>query len=176
MPGQPLRRRVTEALAARAVQAIGDDASVIDYGVEWIASARSVQALADSLAAELQTSVSRPLVSSILHTAAPDASERLDAARREGAYALVEEATQIADACEPTAGAAAAARLRTNIRTWQAGKFNSIFSEKSTATVNINVGALMLEALRQPIETLNVPEAPALIPSEAAPAEYEIAE
>lgn len=165
--------------SARAVAQLGEEATLLDYAADWIAAGRSVQALAESLAAELETSVSRPLVSSILHNAAPDASNRLDAARREAAEALVEEATQIADACEPTAGAAAAARLQVGTRQWLAERFApERFGQKGNAVqVNLSVGALMLDTLRQPIVAeISVPDQPALIPSAAESVEYQIAE
>jgi hypothetical protein len=178
MAGQPLKRRVLEALQARATSALGEEASALDYAVEWIASGKSVQALADSLAAELQTSVSRPLVSSILHSAASDATARLDAARREGAHALADEMTHIADTAEATAGGAAKARVQIGTRQWLAERFApDRFGQKANAVqLNVSIGSLMLDALRQPIAELNIPAVPVLTPGEATPADYEIAE
>jgi hypothetical protein len=171
MPGARLKRRVTEALTARAVAQLGEDATALDYGVDWIGSGKSIQQLADTLAGEFGVSVSRPLVSAILNNAAPDAPDRLDAARRESAYAMVEAATQIADTCESTAGGAAKARLQVSHRSWLAERFNrAAFGQGPSTNVQISFGSLMLDALRRPIAELSIPDVPALVSGEVAPA------
>lgn len=149
MAGSPLKRRATEILRARAVAQLGEDADILDLACDWIASGRSISALAQDISREIGA-VSRPLLSSILNNAAPDASDRLNAARREGASALVEIATQIADDTEATTAAVMKARLQVGTRQWLAERMDAASYGQKGTTVNINVGALMLDALRQP--------------------------
>jgi hypothetical protein len=98
-----------------------------------------------------------------VHGLADDASERIDAARRESASALVEEAAQIADSAEPMPAAVAKAGLQVKTRQWLAERFDPerYGSRVPGVAVQVNVGELFLDALRQPVEKLR-----ALAPAE----------
>ena len=150
MAGSPLKRQVLDALRTRAIEQLGENGDPLDLACDHIASGGSIAQLAREIGVAIGSSVSRPLLSGVLHNLAPDASERLDAARRQGAGALVEEAMQIADDAEPTTGAVQKARLQVGTRQWTAERWApDMFGAKGTS-VTLNIGHLMLDALRQP--------------------------
>jgi hypothetical protein len=62
----------------------------------------------------------------------------------------VEEAAQLADDAEATPAGVQKAGLQVRTRQWMAERFDpQMFGEKN-GQVNVNIGQLMLEALRQP--------------------------
>jgi terminase small subunit-like protein len=149
MSGNPLKRRVLDALRSRAA-VLGDEGDVLAYAVDYIASGGRISELARDLAQEIGSPVSRPLVSGILNDLAPDATQRLEAARREGAYALVDEAITIADGAEATTAGVQKAGLQTRVRQWTAEKWNAAELGQKAGAVNVSIGSLLLEALMQP--------------------------
>lgn len=153
MAGSPLKRRVIAALTARAEQRSSDDETLtlLDYAVDWVSAGRTISDLAQDIAKEIGTPVSRPLLSGILN-ATPDASARLEAARRQGAHAIMDDAVKIADDAEPTPGAVAKARLQVGTREWLAERFapDAFGVKQLGGQVNISVGKLMLAALQAP--------------------------
>jgi len=153
VPGRPLQNRVVAALTERAVKTLGDDATPLAYAADYVAGGRTIADLAVDLAADLGEPVSRQLVSQTIHALEPNAKERIEAARKESALALAEETKDIADNAEPTAGGAAKARLRIGSRQWMAERF-APEQFGTRPSINLNIGALMLDALRQPIESL----------------------
>jgi hypothetical protein len=157
MAGRKLRAAVIAELQARAA-ALGDDVSALDFVVEYLSSGNTIAQLARSLAPAVI--VSRPTVSEIIRRLEPDAGERVAAAQRESAAAMIDDTIDIADATEPTAGAVAAARVQITTRQWNAERFDP-GKFKGTPTVQVNVGNLMLDALRQP-----APARPATAPEE----------
>jgi hypothetical protein len=70
-----------DALLKRAESEIGGDAVAFDYVLAWVARGGLISDLANSLADELGESVSRQILSLIVHRMAPDATERIAAAR-----------------------------------------------------------------------------------------------
>ena len=82
MAATPKRRRIRAALSRRAEVEIGPDALGLDYVVGWVAKGGLISDLAKSLADELGESVSRQILSLVVHRLAPDATERVLAARR----------------------------------------------------------------------------------------------
>jgi hypothetical protein len=81
---RPLRRSVVDALAARARDALGPEATPLFYVEAWVRAGLSMRALARTLSADLGYPVSRSFVSFAAQRLAPDARERIAAARQEG--------------------------------------------------------------------------------------------
>ena len=164
MAGTPLKQAVIAALQARAIATLGEDATALDYVEDAIASGATILEIAKSLETDLGRPVSRQTVSLTVRGLAPDAPARIDAAQRVGASAHVEESIIIADEAAPTAGAAAQARVRVAARQWM-GERRDPDSFKATPSVQVNLGGLMIDALRQP-----APSRPESNPETAAPA------
>ena len=81
---RPLRRVVVDALAARARDALGPEATPLFYVEAWVRAGLSMRALARTLSADLGYPVSRSFVSFAAQRLAPDARGRIAAARQEG--------------------------------------------------------------------------------------------
>jgi len=81
MASTPKRRRLRAALARRAECQIGEGATPLDYIVTWVARGGLITELAASLRDEMGESMSRGFLSLIIHRLAPDATERIAAAR-----------------------------------------------------------------------------------------------
>jgi hypothetical protein len=97
-----------------------------------------------------------------------DRDAKLRAARENAAHLLAEHALEIADAAKPED--AQVARLQVSTRQWVAERWNrKEFGQdrSSSAVVNVSIGSLMLDALRQPVAI----EAPAIVGAIAEPAE-----
>jgi len=151
MAGSPMKHATLAALRSRASAELGADASVLDFACSYIANGGRISGLAKELG------VSRPFLSGILNNLSDDASERLEAARSESASALVDEAAQIADDAEPTPASVAKAGLQVKTRHWMAERFApDKFGAKQPNIQIVNAGTLMLEALRQPVDTLRL--------------------
>lgn len=168
MAATPKRRRVRAALLNRAHSAIGPEASELDYVIAYVQDGGMVASLAEELATELGESVSRSFLSMVVHRLTDDATDRITAARREGAHALAEEAVTIVDGAPDTREGIQKAKLRADLRTWLASRWNaSEFGEQAKTRINISVGQLHIDALRQrELARLN-PVVAALAPAEA---------
>jgi hypothetical protein len=88
----PKRRRMKVALLKRARAELGPGATALDYVCAWIAGGGLIKDLAASLQEQLRESVSRSILSTLVHHLAPDASAQIAEARKVGATALVENA------------------------------------------------------------------------------------
>jgi aminopeptidase N len=151
MSGKPKEARLVAALTKRAVLELGEGSTALDYVCHFVEGGKMLSDLAAEMAAEMQESCSRQLLSGAAHALGPDAKERIAAARQEGAVVLVEETIAIADASEATAGGAAKARVQIGSRQWAAERFNAAqFSATTKVQGSVLLGTLMLEALRQP--------------------------
>lgn len=150
MAGQRKRRALAEALERRAKQELGDEATPLDLAEQWVANGKTLLALAKETTTVDGEPVSRELVSRYLYTEfGEDARQRLTAARARGAHALVEEAQEIVDGAAPTREAIQHAKLRADMRTWLAGRWNrEELGEAKGPRVSISIGQLHLEALR----------------------------
>jgi hypothetical protein len=84
MPGTPKRRRVTAELALRAKAQLGDGAEPLDYVISWLEHGGLLADLARDLERSMEESVSRRWLSFVVHRLAPDAAERIAAARTSG--------------------------------------------------------------------------------------------
>jgi hypothetical protein len=175
MASNPRAAQVRAALAARATRDLGEDATALDYVVQYIEAGGVLAELARDLAGELEWEVSRSLVSHVVQRLEPDAPERLAEARRSGGAALVESAVQILDeAPTDSREELTKAKARADIRTWLAGKHDpASYGERTQVGVQLNLGQLHLAALMQPVPRPGevaqlAPGAPLLLPEGAA--------
>lgn len=148
MAAMPKRRRMKAALVKRARAEVGSDATALDYVCAWIARGGLVKDLAASLQEQLRESVSRSILSTLVHHLSPDAPARIADARRAGATARVEDAVQIAKYVSHTSSASIVnAQLD---RTWPpAHPDHASHGDKdSRVGVRVDVAQLHLEALR----------------------------
>ena len=88
MAAMPKRRRMKAALLKRARAQISPDATALDYVCQWIASGGLVKGLAASLQEQLGESVSRSILSTLVHHLAADASPRIAEAREASAVGV----------------------------------------------------------------------------------------
>lgn len=151
MASRPKRQRLLAALRDRAHAELEDpDASALDFVVHFVGGGGLVSELALSLAEEMGESVSRTFLSGVIHNIAPDASQQVVAARRRAAALLAEESLEIADTPHKTREDIDQAKLRIGTRHWLAERFNrDEFGANSRVAVQISIGALHLDALRQ---------------------------
>ena len=117
--------------------------------MQWIESGDSILALAQDLTKALGVEVARGGLSRLLNDFSPEAEGRLTLARRAGAHGLADKAVDIADSAGDTREDIAKAKLRSDVRQWQAGKWNrDEYGEQRGAHVTINVANLHGNALR----------------------------
>jgi hypothetical protein len=125
MAGQPKTRRLRNALLTRAQRDLDDGkATIWEYGLLWLASGRTIAALAAELAAEIGDDVGRESIRRILIRAgladlAGDqraVDEAFIHARSIGASGLAEEAGTILDAAREDRDALTKAKARADYR------------------------------------------------------------
>jgi hypothetical protein len=85
VPGTPKRRRLQAALKQRAQAQLGPDANALDYVLSWLERGGLLAELAMDIQQSMAESVSRRWLSFVVHRLAPDAPDRIDAARRRAA-------------------------------------------------------------------------------------------
>lgn len=155
MAGRPKRRVLMGELERRTREEFADEsgeciATHLDYAVSWVASGKTIRALAEDIAATLGESMSREFVSRYFHTAFGDeANQRLTEARARGAHALVEEAQAIVDAAPEQREALQKAKMRADMRTWLSERWNrEEFGAPKGAHLQIDVAQLHINAMR----------------------------
>lgn len=97
MPGWPLRRSCKRALLARAQHTLGADATELDYLLRWLRSGFTVGQLADAIALDVNHTVDRTTLSTLLKRLAPDAKARIAETRiafRQAARAVLRDAAR----------------------------------------------------------------------------------
>jgi hypothetical protein len=147
MPGSPKKAAMLAELERRTRTEFPDeaDATHLDYVCRWQAEGK----LAIGLAREL--GVSWELLRDYLYRkfGHENTATKLSRAREAGAYILVEESLELAD--EATEDNVQVKRLQVQTTQWVAEKWNAreLGSKQQAGTV-INIGTLMLDALRQP--------------------------
>jgi len=107
--------------------------------ISQVASGRTLSSIARELG------VPRETLSNLMYRD-EERGEALRAARARAADALVDDALDIADAADPTA--IAKAKLQVETRQWIASKYNRAVYGSEKAQVEINLGSLHLDALR----------------------------
>jgi hypothetical protein len=169
MAGQPRKRAMIAELERRA--AAFDDATVLEYAVDWIGSGKSITELADDISDTLghgDEYVTRHMLSKYLN-ALPGGAQALAEARGEGAHGLAESGIKMVDEAadsgskEQIAGAKSAADFRLRM----AGHWNRAdYAPQQNGQVNVqvNFGQQHLDALRRRSVQGRV-EAPAALPA-----------
>lgn len=146
-------------------------ATPLDYAIDWIESGKTLRRLTDEMSDKTGHLFSLASVTRYLETLAPDAAQRIGAARRKGAHGLVDDAMEIVDAtAKPgtTREEIASAKLRAEMRTWTAGHWGrEDYGARPTTSVTLNVNALHIDALRRRA-TLPEPSVPLALPSSDA--------
>lgn len=169
MAGNPKAAKVREALAARAVRELGEGASALDYVCMSLEGGQLLNQLAAELETELGEAVSRTLLSHTVHRLADNARDRIAAARRVGASALVEEAVDLLDdASTASREELSKAKFRSDARLWVAERTDpSSFGTRSSLNVQMSLGTLAIDAFRQRALPEDgaalLPDAPALV-------------
>jgi hypothetical protein len=158
MPGQPKRARLLAALYRRAGAELGEGATPLDYICDAIAGGSNFFKLAASLEEEMGEPISRGFVSNVANNFSSDARARLDAARAEGAGALVDKALNIAEEAPTDAGGVQRAKLEIGMLQWTAERHNRAQYGSAKPELTINLGMLHLDALRQPLGAALPPE------------------
>lgn len=177
MPGQPKQIALEQTLEEIAKEELGPDARAIDWVVTRVEDGCSVNAIREEIVASgrLPFDFSRPWLSRVINGLAPDAKGLLAEARKQSAHALVEDAQDIVDATEGEKNreAIASAKLRSDIRLWRAGKYNREDLGERGPVVQLNIGALHLDALKR--RNISGPTATAAtLPAPAVDAEFEV--
>ena len=129
MPGQPKTREMMDRIeTAGGAQALLER---ISAGETMISIARALD-------------VSRSVISGLLND---EHAEALKEARKRAATVYVEEALEIADAATPATERVE--KLKADTRRWLAGRWDrAAFGDNSRPDVQVNIGALHIEALR----------------------------
>lgn len=132
MPGQPMKRqRIARIEAAGGITRI----------CERVAAGEPLSAIA------AEYGMGREALSRWIHQD-EERAEQIRAARARAADALAEETLSIADGA--TAEDVQVAKLRIDTRRWIAGIWSpAVYSPQQRAAVEINIGSLHLDALRQ---------------------------
>lgn len=156
-------------LARRAAAEIGEDASPLDYVVNWIENGDTITALAESVGNAIGEPIARMMLSNYLNNQ-EDAEQRLSAARVRGAHAMVEQSRSIVDAPLETREEIAAAKLRSDVRLWAAERYNRPeLGTRDAASVTVNVNVLHMDALRtRVVATVEQPALPSAEPGPSA--------
>ena len=136
-----------------------DEASHLDFAELWVASGRTIQDLANVLtqrlfpAAEGQPPadvIYREALSKYLSSLERAATEgTLARARARGAHALAEASVSLADTATKDTASAVGVQVRS--RQWLAERWNAAEFGQQKVGVSVNIGTLMLDALRQPL-------------------------
>jgi AraC-like DNA-binding protein len=154
MAGSPKKKALRIELERRTREEWPDELerTHLDYVADWQANGKTLRSLCDQLAVS----------PNMLHTHLRDTygvgtvRDVLARAREAGAHLFAEESIDIADAA--TEDDVQVARLQVSTRQWVAERWNpKELGGQKGANLIVNVGSLMLEALRQP--------APSAIPS-----------
>src|SRR6185437_7782321 len=153
MAGRQKPKRIVALLDRLAQEELDlGSPSGLDYVCSWLADGKTVQQLADHLSTLAGEPVHRGWLTPVLQGLAPNAVQRMNDARRASAHALVEDAQAIVDtaAVDPSREGIAAAKVQADLRTWRAARYDrETFGEKATHSVEISLGQLHLDALRQ---------------------------
>jgi hypothetical protein len=156
MAAQPRTRKLKATLLKWGREELGptlDDDTPVDY-LTWpltrLAGGWTIQKLANEIAGRTGEPTSRQWVSHVLNKGD---KARLDAARREAAGVLAEQAVEISDAVganpEATTAQVQSARLQVETRKWLAGVLDAhTFAPSQRHEVALNLGALHIEAMR----------------------------
>lgn len=163
LAGRPKQRALAAELEKRAREEIGDGATALDYVVAWVASGKTQLKLVEEISQIAGMEIMHATMAKWLRDKfGEDATIRLEAARRDGAHVMVEDARGIIeDADNSSREKLQHAKMKADIRTWIAGKYNrDHYGDNKSTNISISVGGLHLAALRKPVVTAVVIEEP----------------
>lgn len=153
MAGQPRKRAVATELEIRARNVAEDESyTVLDYVVDWTESGKTLTKLATEISKATGHDISIAILNSVLRNAYGDAAiERVQAARKVGAHTMVDDAIDLVDnASTSSSEDLRKADMQAKVRQWTAERFNpDAFGSQKGVKVQINVGVLHLDAMRQ---------------------------
>jgi len=134
--------------------------------LERIASGESVADVARTLFRPDGLAISRSLLSNMLH-ADPQRSERVFAARIEGASAMVDESVHLVDRAQADRDSINKAKVQADVRLRVAGLVDrERWGDKAQVQVTVNVASLHLDALRT--RAVEIPTLPSAMHTERA--------
>ena len=153
MPGQPVRRVVRAELLRRTEAEMGPNATILDYGEQWVAGGRTFVELAIEVSQAIGLPASREIVRSVIYkdeSEPGEAERRLRLARAQGAHAMIEDAREMARDVKENRDAIAKAKLRTDLQQSIARGWNrEEWGEAKQAGITVNIGSLHLDSLRR---------------------------
>ncbi len=151
MAGHPKKQALIHALTSRALEE--EDETPLEYVVGWLQGGKTMVELAAEISKDTKMDHTDRYITRYLSRAYPDtfASEAA-AARKLGAFAMVDEARSIIDNA-PTYDKTVLAKeiARASIRQWTAERFNraELGAPKEQMQVNVSIASLHMDALRQ---------------------------
>jgi hypothetical protein len=159
MAGKPKRAAMIAELERLTRQEFGDEpASHLDYAELWVASGHTILELADVLSKRIFPTpdgqepvdrIHREALSKYLNGLEKQRDEgTLTRARARASHALAEETLKLADGANEDNVQVVALQVRS--RQWLTEKWNAAEFGQQKPGLTINIGTLMLEALRQP--------------------------
>ena len=148
MAGRPLRRLLIAELERRALDRGHDGPLEVVY--EWVAGGRTLRELSHDVSKKVGQFIS-PGVISLYTNSTPEGKQMMREARAIAAALLAEEALEIMDDADEDKNAIAKAKGQVELRTWLASRWNrkEYGNDQAQVNVNLNVGQLHLDALRQ---------------------------
>lgn len=179
MAGRPRAKRVLEDLRLRAVAELGDDdataaPSALDYVDHWLTNGGTMVRLAGDMQHDSETSglgaydpaLSAATINRALRNAFGDEAtdDRCARARARGAHSLVEETHDIADGEVKSSEDASRARNRIGSRQWAATAYarDTFGNRGNQVAVQVNLGVMHLDALRQRAIAVSIAQTPTL--------------
>jgi hypothetical protein len=163
MAGRPLRKLIRVELLRLAEEAgvdrddtaseaelpAAEDACLLAFVTEHVASGGTLQSLADVLSERMERPIARQTVSNLLH-AIPGATVALTAVREDAADALVEQSRHIIDAADVSSREALTRDIqRASARRWEASRMSPRWSESTRMQVRHSFAVEHLDALRK---------------------------
>jgi terminase small subunit-like protein len=152
-----MRKRMAAELDARTRARWPDepDKTHLDYCADWQANGQLLR----TLATQLDCSPSMLSEYLRINFGAPRVRDVMSRAREEAAHQLAEQSIEVVDGASANEAGLASAQARS--RQWLAQSWNREDYGTKGASVTINVGSLMLDALRQPLPN----QATAILPA-----------
>lgn len=153
MAGKPKRTAMIAELDRLTRAELGEGATHLDYADLWVSSGGTILGLARKLGEGCGLEIYREALSKYLTSLPAPPTGTLAQARARGAHALIDESIEIADSA--TNDDAQASALRVKTRQWIAERWNPVdLGVAKGPSVTVNIGTLMLEALRQPVPAI----------------------
>jgi hypothetical protein len=150
MAGRKKLAKLRSTMKKVAEAEMGPGAESIEWLCAQIESGKTVGQLADFFAAKMGEGCSRSWFSYVINRD-PAHKARIAAARKEAAHAILDEALEIADRQVENESSASVqrARLQADTRVRLAALWNKEVYGTQQAQVQVGIGALYLDALRQ---------------------------